>query len=90
MKKFKVIEKSRFLSDDKLSDIKGGDIIPCPGRYPVLCSKNHAVCSGIPASYFSGPCAGNKGTCGIFTLYDMFCATINESCGPLVLYESPV
>ncbi len=94
MKKFKIIEKSRFLKEEDMSDIQGG----------VSCSPNspYSACSGIghiscqPAAtlgYSSSTCngLGDLHTCGTDMNYSIsVClgwALFTSTCGGGITYQ---
>lgn len=71
MKKIKVIENSRFLSNDAMNEVKGGDTW-IPPKDPHLCSVSsniyqHLECNGVyhtcstdPFVSYSGPAVPNN------------------------------
>ena len=67
MKKFKIIEESRFLDQDDMSQIKGGG--NCVTTYMIVC-KPHRI----------DPCAvlhtcGSYGECSLWDGYSQICST---------------
>lgn len=87
MKKFKIIETSRFLQKDKMAQIEGG-LYSCPDMHQILCVDNHAYCNAAPMRYMWGVCAKNHITCGYLVFYGEYCATVHLSCGLITPYSN--
>ena len=86
MKKFKVIEKSRFLDKNAMASIEGGS---CIGAIYTICRP------GATNIFQTDPLCGATlyGTCGVGLLYKAteYCNNINTvSCGTEQLYMGPV
>lgn len=81
MKKFKVIEQSRFLAKNGMDNTKGG-FNSCDGMHQISCSNltNHATCESWGGRYLWGDCVANHFTCGLMTAYTEFCLVF-KACG---------
>lgn len=87
MSKFKVIEESRFINNNEMNSLTGGE--QCPGTHTVVCgtTASHGQCSGMPRDFFTQPCVANQRVCGVMTLYTIFCATNYDFCSHLQSYK---
>jgi len=65
MKKFKVIEESRFLNKEGMSGIRGGTVCTPDNPYssPGCGSMIYTTCTGGVAQFVSTPCVNMHTTC---------------------------